>query len=90
MSEHGHPVDCSTIAAEVNPDRRLTPPTLRAYLARYNIAPRELAVRLDVTSSAITKALRADLTARPYSQSLMRRILDAANAILLEREESAQ
>jgi len=81
-------VDYSAVSRAVNPPVPLTPATLRAYLARYDVVRAALAVELGVTYQAVSAAVRADLTGRPYSQDLMRRILDAANAILLRREEA--
>lgn len=78
----------------VNPEstkgNALTPATLRAYCARHNVAHSQVARHLDVSPQAVNAALRADLTGRPVSQALLRSILDAANEILLEREETCQ
>ena len=62
---------------------------LRAYIARHNVCAREIAVRRGTTREAVTHVLRADLTGRPVTRRLLREILDAVNAILLEREQAA-
>lgn len=70
----------------VKAETTVTPAMLRAYLARHDVSQAQIAERLGVTRQAISAALRADLTGRPFTQDLMRRILDAANEILLARE----
>jgi len=73
----------------VNPPAPITPATVRAYMARYDIRYRDIARLRGSGPAAVRMAVRADLTGRPISQRLLREILDAANVILLEREEKA-
>lgn len=62
------------------------PGDVRAFCVRYAIRDEEIAARRGVSKSAINKALNADRTGRAVSQVLLMGVLDAACAVLRDRE----
>jgi len=77
------PVATSEVNTEVDP---LTCANLRAYCARYDLTYAEIARRRGRDRRSVSAALRGDITGPHPTRGLLQSILDAANAILLERE----
>jgi hypothetical protein len=64
----------------------VTPQAIRAFCARHHVTFTEIAGRYGCSPQFVSAAVRADLSAKPVTADVLRRIRDLAQCIVWERE----